>query len=177
MARRLLLLLLLLAICAPTARAAAPAAPDPERDPEVRAWLVAAAGFWRARPGCQGGVGVVRSEWSASPGAWAAATRGGCWIALDPDFYPRPPAQEPTRWAAAMCAVIAHEWGHLLGRPHSADPQSIMAPAVPLNLVPGCPSWPADPAVARPATGPGAPVAKPRKPAKRRRASPRQRRQ
>lgn len=30
-----------------------------------------------------------------------------------------------------MCALVVHEWGHLAGREHAADPRDIMHPIVP----------------------------------------------
>jgi hypothetical protein len=133
------------------------AGPDPGADPQVAGWLADARAFWGRSPACAKGVTTVRAQWSADPGAWAATVPGACAIALDPDFYPRPATLDPGLWDAAMCTVVTHEWGHLLGFGHAADPRSIMAPVAPLNAVPGCAAWPAGAPIA-PATRPGPPA-------------------
>ena len=45
-----------------------------------------------------------------------------------------------------MCSVVAHEWGHLLGYGHVADPNNLMNPITPINVV----------AAARPGASPAA---------------------
>jgi hypothetical protein len=128
--------------------AAASTIGDPARDPRVAAWLRAALDHWGASPVCPA-VRAVRAQWLADPGVWAAAAPGGCEIALDPDFYPAPADLAGSWYDAAMCSVVAHEWGHLLGYPHSPDPADLMSPVTPVNVVRGCSAWPVAPSRAR----------------------------
>ena len=136
MLRRLTLPFVLLCLLAVPATAGA--SPDPERDPLVRHWLTVAKDHWDRSPACVGGVGVVAAEWLRGGSAWAYSSPDGCWIALNPDAYPAPGGADPVAWRTAMCSVVAHEWGHLLGVPHSSDPASLMYPFVPVGLLPRC---------------------------------------
>jgi hypothetical protein len=133
---RLTLPIVLLCLLAVPATAAA--SPDPERDPLVRHWLTVAQDHWLGAPACLGGVGVVVGRWLRGGSAWAYSSSDGCWIALNPDAYPAPDGADPVAWRTAMCSVVAHEWGHLLGVPHSSDPASLMYPLVPVGLLPRC---------------------------------------
>jgi hypothetical protein len=114
---------------------------DPAADPLIARWLEIGRAFWNASPNCPGGVSVTRAQWLPDAGVWAAAVRGGCAMALDPDFYPAPPGYDHGWWQAAMCTVVAHEWGHLLGNAHVSDPNNLMNPVAPINIVAGCPTW------------------------------------
>jgi matrixin len=122
---------------------AAPAATttDPAADPLIGQYLQLAQAHWAASPNCPDGISLQRAEWLPDPGVWAAAVQGGCAIAFDPDFYPAPAEYDYGWWQAAMCSVVAHEWGHLLGYGHVSDPNSLMNPVTPLNIVGGCPTW------------------------------------
>jgi hypothetical protein len=145
MLRRLTLIATLCLFACP---AAANASPDPSSDPLVRRWVSVAQLYWGASPPCLGGVDVVVGDWGPGGDTWAFAAPGGCWIVLRPTVYPMPAGSDPTWWRTAMCSTIAHEWGHLLGRAHSADPRALMYPYVPLDAVPGCAPGAAAPTVA-----------------------------
>lgn len=139
--------------------AQAQAAPDadPAADPQIAQWLQVAQAHWGAAPNCPSGLSIQRAQWLADPNVWAAAVQGGCAMAFDPDFYPAPAEYDSGWYAAAMCSVVAHEWGHLLGYGHVADPNKLMNPVTPLNLVAGCPTW----GVSAAAPAPSAPAPAP----------------
>jgi Matrixin len=121
--------------------AQAAAVPDPATDPQIGQWLAVAQAHWGAAPNCPGGLSIQRAQWLPDPNVWAAAVQGGCSLAFDPDFYPAPAGYDQGWYQAAMCSVVAHEWGHLLGYGHVADPNSLMNPITPINIVGGCPTW------------------------------------
>jgi Matrixin len=134
---------------------AAAATADPTIDPLIAHFLELARVHWNASPNCPDGISLQRAEWLPDPGVWAAAVQGGCAIAFDPDFYPAPADYDNAWWQAAMCSVVAHEWGHLLGYGHVSDPNNLMNPVTPINIVGGCPTWGlpgAEPAQTTPAT-------------------------
>jgi hypothetical protein len=133
MFRRLALPFVLLCLLGVPATAAAS-----ERDRLVRHWLTIANEHWGRSPACLGGVGVVEAWWLRGSSAWAYSSSDGCWIALNPDQYPAPPGSDPVPWRTAMCTIVAHEWGHLIGVPHSSDPASLMYPFVPVGVLPRC---------------------------------------
>jgi hypothetical protein len=114
---------------------------DPATDPQIAQWLQAAQGYWGAAPNCPNGISIQRAQWLPDPNVWAAAVQGGCSMAFDPDFYPAPADYAAGWYRAAMCSVVAHEWGHLLGYGHVADPSNLMNPITPINIVGGCPTW------------------------------------
>lgn len=122
------------------AQAAATAA-DPAIDPQIAQWMTIAQGYWGATPSCPDGISIQRAQWLPDPNVWAAAVQGGCAVAFDPDFYPAPADYDRRWYQAAMCSVVAHEWGHLLGYGHVADPSNLMNPVTPVNIVGGCPTW------------------------------------
>jgi hypothetical protein len=132
------------------AQAAAASAPDPATDPQIAQWMATAQGYWGAAPNCPQGISVQRAQWLPDPGVWAAAVQGGCAVAFDPDFYPPPAGYDLGWYQAAMCSVVAHEWGHLLGYGHVADPNNLMNPITPINIVGGCPTWGIAPATPDP---------------------------
>jgi hypothetical protein len=121
--------------------AQAAAGADPATDPQIAQWMATAQAYWGAAPNCPDGLSIQRAEWLPDPGVWAAAVQGGCAVAFDPDFYPAPADYDQGWYQAAMCSVVAHEWGHLLGYGHVADPNSLMNPITPINIVGGCPIW------------------------------------
>jgi hypothetical protein len=123
------------------AQAAAAGAADPATDPQIAQWMASAQAFWGAAPNCPGGISMQRAQWLPDPAVWAAAVQGGCAVAFDPDFYPAPADYDQGWYQAAMCSVVAHEWGHLLGYGHVADPNNLMNPITPINIVGGCPTW------------------------------------
>jgi Matrixin len=123
------------------AQAAAASGADPATDPQIAQWMAIAQAHWGAAPNCPDGLSIQRAEWLPDPGVWAAAVQGGCAVAFDPDFYPAPADYDQGWYQAAMCSVVAHEWGHLLGYGHVADPNSLMNPVTPINIVGGCPTW------------------------------------
>jgi Matrixin len=121
--------------------AQAAAGADPATDPQIAQWMATAQAYWGAAPNCPDGISIQRAEWLPDPGVWAAAVQGGCAVAFDPDFYPAPADYDQGWYQAAMCSVVAHEWGHLLGYGHVSDPSSLMNPVTPINIVGGCPAW------------------------------------
>jgi Matrixin len=123
------------------AQAAAAPRADPATDPQIAQWMAIAQAHWGTAPNCPDGISIQRAEWLPDPGVWAAAVQGGCAVAFDPDFYPAPADYDQAWYQAAMCSVVAHEWGHLLGHGHVADPNSLMNPVTPINIVGGCPTW------------------------------------
>jgi hypothetical protein len=123
------------------AQAAAAPGADPATDPQVAQWLAAAQAYWGVAPNCPSGLSIQRAQWLADPNVWAAAVQGGCAMAFDPDFYPAPANYDQGWYQAAMCSVVAHEWGHLLGYGHVADPSNLMNAVTPINVVGGCPKW------------------------------------
>ena len=123
------------------AQAAAAPGADPATDPQIAQWMATAQAYWGAAPSCPDGISIQRAEWLPDPGVWAAAVQGGCSVAFDPDFYPAPADYDHGWYQAAMCSVVAHEWGHLLGHGHVADPNNLMNPVTPINIVGGCPTW------------------------------------
>jgi hypothetical protein len=123
------------------AQAAAAPGADPATDPQIAQWMAIAQAHWGAAPNCPDGISIQRAEWLPDPGVWAAAVQGGCAVAFDPDFYPAPAEYDQGWYQAAMCSVVAHEWGHLLGYGHVADRNSLMNPITPINIVGGCPTW------------------------------------
>jgi hypothetical protein len=114
---------------------------DPATDPLISHFLDLARAHWGTGPNCPAGIGLVRAQWLPDPGVWAAAQQGGCTIAFDPDFYPAPAGYDVNWWQAAMCSVVAHEYGHLLGYAHASDPNDLMNAVTPIDIVAGCPTW------------------------------------
>jgi hypothetical protein len=126
---RVVIALALLLLGAPAARAAGllqPAGP-PVDDPQVSLWVANAARHFGRVPVCPGGITVDRYERQPGPGRMASAPLHACDMSLDPDWFPRPAGAEPRHWAAMMCTAVAHEYGHLLGLPHSRNPHSLMS--------------------------------------------------
>jgi hypothetical protein len=90
---------------------------------------------------CTGGVSVrlgppssTRFGVTAATARWRRLDRPAhpfdhCVIVLNRDVF-GPATHAPY---AFFCSVILHEYGHLAGRRHSADPASIMYPIVPVD--------------------------------------------
>ena len=149
---------------------------DPATDPQIAQWMAVAQGYWHAAPNCPDGLSIQRAQWLPDPGVWAAAVQGGCAVAFDPDFYPAPAGYDAGWYQAAMCSVVAHEWGHLLGYGHVADPNNLMNPVTPINIVDGCPTWGLASANSDPPLAQTQPPTQATKTAPRRRRRPRRRR-
>src|SRR3954453_4421111 len=135
MRRRLATLL----VCA-FALLAAPARADHGQtvvDPTLARYMEIAASYWGgAEPTCTAPDGqvihphaVMANDPTPNRAAWAEV--GGCRIWLDSDYWSTTPNEQ-------YCNLIAHEWGHLLGRQHSSDPNDLMWPQWTNNVVPGC---------------------------------------
>jgi hypothetical protein len=87
--------------------------------------LLLAAAFWGQTPAC----GQPSIEPAALPAPLVGlANLADCSIQVD-----------PTRltFAGAACAVVLHEFGHLVGREHSLDPTDVMYP-----IMRNPPPWP-----------------------------------
>jgi hypothetical protein len=156
------------------AQAAAAPAADPTTDPQIAQWIADAQAYWGTAPNCPGGISIQRAQWLPDPNVWAAAVQGGCAMAFDPDFYPAPADYDQGWYQAAMCSVVAHEWGHLLGYGHVADPNNLMNPITPINIVGGCPTWgipSATPAPTTPVASAKAPATKPTRKAAKKKAA------
>jgi len=130
----------LAAACALALLPAATAAADDGQvvnDPTLAQYMRIAAGYWGApEPHCEGPNGesiapyaVMADDPNPSVAAWAEMP--GCRIWLDADYWPAPPSEQ-------YCNLIAHEWGHLLGHPHSEDSHNLMWGQWTNNVVPGC---------------------------------------
>jgi hypothetical protein len=106
-------------------------------DPTLARYMEIAASYWGGpEPVCTAPDGevirphaVLGNDPSPNVAAWAEV--GGCRIWLDTDYWSSTPNEQ-------YCNLIAHEWGHLLGRGHSSDPKDLMWPQWTNNVVPGC---------------------------------------
>jgi hypothetical protein len=78
-----------------------------------------AALLW-GQPAC--GMPTVVDDPALPPDALGYNDRRSCTIDL---ASPRPAAYDT---AASVCTTIVHEWGHLTGHAHSANPRSVMYP-------------------------------------------------
>ena len=81
--------------------------------------LAIAALVW-GQPAC--GTPTVAFDPGLTPATLGYADRRRCRIELPTT---RPIAQDTQ---ASICTTIVHEWGHLAGRGHAANPRSVMYP-------------------------------------------------
>jgi hypothetical protein len=127
-----------------------PAARYPVGSPGMSVAITIAQRYW----GADACGGVVTLSWSTADPPSINARAG--WF--NPvDFYAAPELNHDcsivfnaNAWLPwpRFCTVVVHEWGHLTGHPHSADPNDVMAPVMRAPL-PVCAAVP-DPASARP---------------------------
>ena len=76
-------------------------------------------------------VGIAVAQLSAlNGGASAESYYASCRVRIAP-------ATMQTATQAQLCSLMVHEWGHLAGLEHSADPNHFMSPRVPHNPVCG----------------------------------------
>lgn len=117
-----------LLLCA-VAAAQEPLVDRPLNDTRTTESLRLAYRFWDATPACHPSVyltaSIVTPEGVA---AHAYATPSTCTIRVTPSLYreTRRMGDMKQQERVAYCAVITHEVGHLLGRPHSTRHRSIM---------------------------------------------------
>jgi hypothetical protein len=132
--KRLLTLACVLALAAPAVARADHGEPLINRT--LAQYLEVAEAHWGSpAPACTAPDGQVIPVHVAlydnpNPRVTATAEQPGCRIWLDRDWWPGPASR-------LDCTVIAHEWGHLLGRGHSHDRNDLMFPE-PLSGAPGC---------------------------------------
>jgi matrixin len=110
--------------------AASASTPNPT---QIAAWQQIARSYFT--PVCR--APEVTVTWAATdePG-WAAQALyddSRCELRLSPVLF-------PTLTAEMQCNMVVHEYGHLAGLDHSADPASIMFTA-PHPVIPECASW------------------------------------
>jgi hypothetical protein len=132
--KRLLALACVLALATPAVARADHGKPYTNRT--LAQYLEIAEAHWGApAPTCTAADGQVIPVHVAlfdnpDPKVTATAEQPGCRIWLDRDWWPAPASR-------IDCTIIAHEWGHLLGRAHSHDQNDLMFPE-PLSGAPGC---------------------------------------
>jgi hypothetical protein len=80
--------------------------------------LIIAAAFWGQTPAC-GQPTITQAE--LGPSVAGLADLSTCSITL---------ANELPLGAGWQCMVAVHEYGHLLGMPHSSDPTNVMYPVI-----------------------------------------------
>ena len=109
----------------------------PVNDPTFDQYMRIAAEYWGGQqPQCTGPNGekipphaAYGDDPNPAVGAWAEVP--GCRMWLDRTHWPAAPSE-------SHCNLVAHEYGHLLGQPHSPDQNSLMWANGINNVVPGC---------------------------------------
>lgn len=77
-----------------------------------------AAAFWGQTPSC--GTPSIAAAGLTVPTV-GLADLGDCSILVDPARF---------TFSGAACTVVVHEYGHLIGKVHSSDPNDVMYPVL-----------------------------------------------
>jgi hypothetical protein len=83
---------------------------------------------------------------NVAQGEVVALTWGTCAIGLTRRFYHHTTGTPGDGYSAALvCVAVVHEYGHVLGKPHSRNPRSVMYPILRVRNVPACRTLAAQP--------------------------------
>lgn len=131
--------------------AISPASAYPPGGPAMNAARAIAENYWHGEP-CHGDVKISWASMGSSVNAIATwSNRAGAYA--DPAHNVRCSVRFNSDQAfdwPALCTVFTHEFGHLTGHQHSADPNDVMYPlySVPLAACADTPSPPVGPSPA-----------------------------